>query len=442
MTRLAALTFLLFSTCWLQAQVKVKGVVSNSEGNTPIRGVHILPQSGAAASVSASDGSYSMIFRKAGTYVIRYTHVSFNEVNRTIRIEPKDIDDKKELVLDVLLNEKIYQIGTVQIQAKPRPDTVHGSARYHVKDYLVLGPDSLLLLTTPKRIEKAASLRLINEKEESLAHCSLDWHTEGLLLKTPRGDSFYEKGDAPHRISFEGDSILMKEVDLESYHYYFKPQRGSFAAYNIIDDQRWYYPEFSYFAFDTVDTNFEHLHTVRDEELLDLYESEFKWLDLRSKVRVMKMAASYGMKPEELAPFYSGFVQSMYYEELYAPGFLKGDTFLVFDHYDSQLYKLSLSGEYLDTADISYHQGPVGRRWQDRVLFDTSTGDVYVLFAKNGYYYLSELDTETAAIKRSYHIQNRYPENIKVQDGEVYYLHRPFESLQKYFLYKEKILLE
>ena len=37
---------------------------------------------------------------------------------------------------------------------------------------------------------------------------------------------------------------------------------------------------------------------------------------------------------------------------------------------------------------------------------------------------------------------HRYPENLVIKDGEVFYIYRPFESPQKKFLYSEDIYLK
>jgi hypothetical protein len=58
---------------------------------------------------------------------------------------------------------------------------------------------------------------------------------------------------------------------------------------------------------------------------------------------------------------------------------------------------------------------------------------------KNGFYYLKQVSLYSGKIIASYKLTNQYVDQIKVKNGYVYYVYRPFESLQEQFIYKELI---
>ena len=70
---------------------------------------------------------------------------------------------------------------------------------------------------------------------------------------------------------------------------------------------------------------------------------------------------------------------------------------------------------------------------------DIDNGKVYALFRKNGYYNLKRINLSTGSIESSFKLNFPYVDNIKVKDDYVYYIYRPFESLQQRFIYRELI---
>jgi hypothetical protein len=52
---------------------------------------------------------------------------------------------------------------------------------------------------------------------------------------------------------------------------------------------------------------------------------------------------------------------------------------------------------------------------------------------------LKRIDMKTGKIIGSFKLSNQYVEKIKIKGDYVYYIYRPFESLQEKFVYKELI---
>jgi uncharacterized secreted protein with C-terminal beta-propeller domain len=73
---------------------------------------------------------------------------------------------------------------------------------------------------------------------------------------------------------------------------------------------------------------------------------------------------------------------------------------------------------------------------------DEVTGEIYARFEKGGFYYLKRIDIKTGKITGTYKIVNQYAKHIRIRNGNVYYIFRPTESIQKKYLYRERIELK
>jgi len=130
------------------------------------------------------------------------------------------------------------------------------------------------------------------------------------------------------------------------------------------------------------------------------------------------------------------FLKEMHFKPVYAPLAAINEQLFIFDHLNSQLFQMELNGTLLDSVVIDYHND---RRWQREIIVDQHAGIAYAHYNKNGYAYLLPIDTETGQVGNAIRLEYRYPEKIKVRDGVVYYLYRPFGSIQRKYLYKENL---
>ena len=135
------------------------------------------------------------------------------------------------------------------------------------------------------------------------------------------------------------------------------------------------------------------------------------------------------------------FTNSIYYEPLYAPLFVNNDSIIAFDHYKNMMFKYSEDLSYSDSLSISYHENARKSGWEQPLIQDKESGKIYVLFERDGYSYLSLIDLQTGQIKYSRKLFYKYVEKLKIINNEIYYIYRPFESIQKKYIYKESLNL-
>ncbi|MGB0425017.1 MAG: hypothetical protein ACPGED_11855, partial [Flavobacteriales bacterium] len=172
------------------------------------------------------------------------------------------------------------------------------------------------------------------------------------------------------------------------------------------------------------------------------FRSEYKWLSTRDKLNAKRLEIATGIDKEIFGAYMTGFSNSPYYNALYAPLFVENDSVFVFDHYADFMYTYTQNYEKLDSVPISYHKGKTSRFWEEQVIFDQGNGNAYTVFRRNGNCYLQGIDKKSGESLGNFKMFHRYPENLVIKNGEVYYVYRPFESPQKKFLYREDIYLK
>jgi hypothetical protein len=84
-----------------------------------------------------------------------------------------------------------------------------------------------------------------------------------------------------------------------------------------------------------------------------------------------------------------------------------------------------------------YHKDRTG--WRRNMIKDPVTGKIYAVFEKDGITYLGDVNLNNGQIITKHRMYHKYVEKIRVNAGFAYYIYRPFESIQKRFLYKERL---
>jgi hypothetical protein len=181
------------------------------------------------------------------------------------------------------------------------------------------------------------------------------------------------------------------------------------------------------------------IHAVEDKFMMELYRSEYKYVPAQEKLWAARQEQKTGIDKEVwIGAVY--FTQSLYYKSVYAPMAIFKDTAFILDHYSDVLYKVSCYDDVKsDSVNIRYHHAMGKDKWKQPLVFDRMQHRVYALFQNTGNLYLRNVNTNDGKIESTFKLYYRYVENIKVRNGYVYYIYRPFESSQKKFIYREKI---
>lgn len=241
--------------------------------------------------------------------------------------------------------------------------------------------------------------------------------------------------------SFRNDRVALSPVltdDFYSRNWLILDSLGTQFYYSNRNEL---YPGYEYFAQHFDDTVPTRLHHVEDELIMDLYRAEYKYANGQEKLWAVRQEMATGVDKEVwMGAKY--FTQSLYYKVPYAPLFVREDTVFVFDHYRDLLYKFNQENEKIDSIPIYYHKATKPSKWEQPLIDDETTQDIYGLFMRQGHSHLKLINTETGMTSLAFRVYYKFAENIKIDKGYVYYIYRPYESAQERYIYREKIKLK
>ncbi len=323
------------------------------------------------------------------------------------------------------------------MQVSAAPDVVFSSKEIHVSDFEFY-EDNLVLLVYEKRLQKSSKVAYADKNQQILSSFTIpDVAKE--LYRDFAGRIYVIAEKRNYEVSVRDDILSLLPIEKEYFEKQIEPWVDTTELGAYFSNFLWFYPEFNYYLYNRYDSTANHLRTIIDKPLMELYRAQYKYVSGRDKLQALRAELATGIDKEIWVAIWSGFPNSIYYHQLYAPMFVREDTVLIFDHYSNKLYSFDSENRPLDSIDISYHTGTDKKEWEHKLVQDYETRDIYSVYLRGGKYHLKELNTATGEIRQVYRLYYKYPERLRVKDGYAYYIYRPFESLQKKYLYREKI---
>ncbi|MCW3102286.1 MAG: hypothetical protein JWO09_726 [Bacteroidetes bacterium] len=332
--------------------------------------------------------------------------------------------------------QKKYDLGEVIITAERKADTVFGTWKFSVADYEFY-EDKLVLLTFTKSLSKP-SVMLVDAAQKVLSAFELPYPAQK-LYRDYLGYINVIGEEHVFRVQIDNNRISLAALPVDEFNAKITPCIDTIEKDIYFSNYSKDYPEFTYYAFNMADSSLHPFKTVTDQEQLKEYNMEYYFLKPKERLYARKVAAEYHVDKHRVAAVMSGLTSSIFYTPLYAPLFIIHDTVVVFDHYSNAILSYNKKYEQIDSVSIDYHHPKSWREWKHEIIVDKDNQKVYALYQKNGFYYLKQIDRKTGKVIGSFKLLNQYVEHIKVKNDYVYYVYRPFESLQEQFIYKELI---
>ncbi|MFZ4784115.1 MAG: hypothetical protein ACOYLH_01480 [Flavobacteriales bacterium] len=227
-------------------------------------------------------------------------------------------------------------------------------------------------------------------------------------------------------------------IPVDTFQTYFAPIVDSLGDKIVFSTYNSSYPAFEYKVYDTRDSTVDVIRYLANDLVLELMNSEYKYLGPREKLEACKLEQALGIDKKIIAAYMRGFQHSTYFEPVNAPIVMLHDTLVIFDHYHNCMVKTNVEGVVIDSLSIHYHLREKQERWSGKVIQDDVTKRVYSVREKGGKHFIFEIDLQSGRALSRQMLTHRYVEEIKLHDGYVYYIYRPFESSQNRFLYREK----
>jgi hypothetical protein len=387
---------------------------------------------------SNSKGRISVYVPNNAQLNYQLTHPLFESYSGTKKVALKSSADTSFISVE-MLSYKGKTLNSVTVKAPGIPDTVFESKRLSVADFELLKNGQMVLLAYPKQLKKGSELLLYNGLE--VVNTFSVPGTAEELVRDYRGNPHVLCKDNVYGLYVSNSQIGISTLDKAYYLKYLAPIVDTNYSKMFFSNFSKDYPAFDYYAFDQFDSTYSKIIEIEDELMMELYRSEYKWVDVRTKLWAKNKEYETGIDAEIWVGA-NYFTQSLYYKELYAPMFVKNDTVFVFDYYKDKLFKFDAAGNRLDSVAIYHHYQPKTTGWKKQLIQDQTTGEVYAVFDIAGFTYLGLVNLQTGEIKEKVKLEFRYIDKIAIQDNFVYYIYRPFESTQKKFLYKERLPYE
>lgn len=436
MSRLSFIPFLFLCLTSLkgisQNEITITGKVLNNDFE-PVSNCKITETHSATTVKTDKTGAFTfpVKFLSEAQLHIEINHFGFSPLSKNFTVVPNEISPEI-MVLELVLEP--LEIGEVTVFSGPQ--TIFKSDKLNVSDFEFTG-NAILLLTYEKRPGHHQRLLLTDYNGKILSAKSVPDNVNE--LQRDYNDNIHVKG--PDYLSFlviNNDLIYLLNEDPIQFENYIKPLVAKSSSQLYISNYSWHYPAFSYYAFNVNDSTVKTLRYIEDKFLLDLYRAEYKYVDTRTKLEAARMEYKTGVDKEIWAAVWNGFPNSLYYKPVYAPMFARNDTVMIFDHYVNKAYYFNSSNDIIDSVNISYHASKEHPGWKKKIIQDDVTGQIYSLYENNGWYTLATLG-KNGQLVRSTKLEYKYPEKIRVHDGNVFFNYRPFESTQNKYLYKQQL---
>ena len=351
---------------------------------------------------------------------------------------------QKNILTSALIdtNELVVFLKPLRIQRTPdvivkpnRPDTVFASKIYHVADFELGAKGELFLLTYEKNLLKDAQLQFIWKDTNLLLQQIPE---RALALRRDfRGNIHVETATSMYGLARQDSALVLGSIPKDYFYKYLAPIVDTSLTKQFYSSYIDIYPAFEYATVDVLDSTYKAILHIQDDLMMELYRSEYKWVDVRTKLWAKNLEHQTGIDAE----IYVGanvFTQSLYYEPVYAPLFLAQDTLYIFDYPKDMLRVFSIDGKLLRSIPIFHHYHSRQTGFKKNLQQDRKTGQIYTLYEQEGHAYVGLVDLRTGMVTQKVKLAFRYVEKIRIYDNEIYYIYRPFESTQKKFLYKQK----
>ena len=341
-----------------------------------------------------------------------------------------------------------------EIAIRPyQPDSVWGSTQLNVADFIFLEEKILLLVYEKelrwkcqeegsKTLYSGARCILLDETGEELAHSHrIDQeveHFDGSFLQ----GVYIKARNGRLKVVIEDDRVELSEVANNDFLQYVQPYIDSLGGRVFVSTFDEYYPSFKYALLNPEKGDQKLLCSIEDTFGMELFRSEYKYLDPRQRMEVNQLAMDLNMDKKVIAAYARGFHHSMYFETPYAPAFLTKQSALIFDHYNDSVFEFNFQGEMNRSFHINYHKSQKNFKWKRKVLHDSVSNRYFTLYSKGSSVFICEIYMDGSGLGDSKQLFHPYPEGVQVSNGCVYYIYRPFESAQKRYLYKEPIFRE
>ena len=436
-----------FSMCFLahpiagQVDPVLRGMVLDSATLAPLEGVHVALVGQERSALTGPGGRFMIPTGENKAAELELSFTGYVDMHWPIAIE--EVDGSKEL--ELLMRQQVIELPPAIIQ-RQAPEVVYQRADLHVGDYFA-NNDGLWILTyerpqswhreaeAGKQVFQDARLHLLDTN--FIECCSVRLTGEVVRLHHDHAQRVIVEGMKEAWVAaYREGEVALRPIDLTTLEKAVLPWTDSIQGVVLGSTFSATYPAFDHIAYNAGTLETKSICGVEDTHLMDLFRSQYKYMSGHDKVIAMDLAIGTGFDPEVIAGYMTEFYKDIYFDPPYAPLFVVHDTLCVFDHYKERIRRFRPDLTVVDEVPITHQKD---RTWRTRLLQDPTDGTVYAQFARNLHTWLRTVDPSTGVIGTRRSLTHPFPEEVQVHDGHVYYVFRPYGSLQRRTLYREAL---
>lgn len=412
----------------------ITGKILESISGKGIEAVYVNISHSPYSTRTDQNGNFTLTAPKKAVYKIIVSHLAYQGLIKELKTKNSDT-----IHVTIALLQKENVLTDVSVYATHKPETLVGKTNYSIFDFDFYD-DKLLLLTSAGSLAKA-QIRLSNYEGKIISSFDLPKQAGEAkhFFHDYEGYTDVICKDSVFRLDVLNTELIVQAIRQKDFSTYIEHIADSANSNFYFHDNWTKYPLFNYYYLKNNDSLNHLLSTITNSDLMKLYNLEYYYLPSRMQLEARRIAQYYKTDKRIIAALMSGFTQSMFYEPLYAPIFILKDTICIFNHHNDFLYHYNYKNQLIDSVAISYHHPKNWREWKKQLFVDEVANKVYAFFSKDGHHYLKQINHQTGKETSTYKLKHHSAEKIKIKDGFVYYVYRPFNSTQERFLYREKI---
>ncbi|MCB0477400.1 MAG: carboxypeptidase-like regulatory domain-containing protein [Crocinitomicaceae bacterium] len=425
---------LLFLNHFLHSQVTIYGSVKNEKGEF-LSGANVYEINQEKGAPSNENGHYFLELKKEDLK-LRISYIGYH--TKVIEIPKSKLT--QDYKLDFILEAKTEEITGVEVTASPVKKVI-SEDNLNILDFEFLG-DSLLLIQ--ESTDLGYFIEIKSEFASNGLRQKLSFRPKSLELDC-FGNIQIRGKDSVYQMAFQDqyfylvdqfsktdyDKLIAPCLTQNNTYYVFKEngEHGKSIQYTLFPKDTAKEPE----KLEIVDLDGWKVAAQYYIEIIALYNASVSYGDnvIYGGIwdgDVKKLNES--PKLNQMIVFYDKILS----QPLYSPIFNFHDALILFDHTNNRIRYLNSKNE----IPITYHES---RKWVDLILFDKNN-QIFVTFFKNkGLYTAHSINTQTGKLENGIILEeNAYPENLKIKNGFIYYLHRDPNDFYKNRLLKQKVI--
>ena len=408
-----------------------RGKVISFNTKKPISGAVVKWSNGKQFAVTDEQGEFAIPNSNNGYVVqsIGYYDYTTTKIGRLIE-----------------LTEQIYQMPELSITDKP--DSIFGSVKYSVGDFVWWNGKLTMLLYEREKLFKPATekrdlwedawIAQVDSFGKIISSFHINESAERFHL-APTGACFVLTENSVFQLQTE-PFLHLDKLSYESFRQEFEPICGFLNSNIVFHTFTEEYPEFSYYLLKKDSAEPVEIEHVADSLTMELFKSEYKYMDGRAKRIAYQYELDYGVPKEIVAGQMTRFKESPFYRDPVAKIVQLENRWSIFNISQGQVLNINAEGEFINRMNMLGERNLSNLPVQEKILnvqYDPETKEV-VCFTqlRTGESMLYVLKEDGSLVLRK-NLYWKHIRNAQIKNGRVYYLYRPFESRNNWYLFAE-----